>query len=130
MSVFKSGRNVYPVVLMNEGGRCELCGREVAALTRHHLIPRTRHSNKRNKRLFDRADVKHRIAWLCRPCHNHIHALFTEKMLEREFNTLESLATHPEVAHFVEWIRNKPAGFKPSNQPSASKQSRQKASAW
>jgi len=23
--------------------RCELCGRVVAALTRHHLIPRTRH---------------------------------------------------------------------------------------
>lgn len=60
-------------------------------MTRHHLIPRTRHSNKRNRRDFERADVKKRIAWLFRSCHNHVHALFTEKALEREFNTLEAL---------------------------------------
>jgi len=101
--------------------RCELCGREVATLTRHHLIPRTRHSNKRNKREFERADVKTRIAWVCRPCHNHIHALFTEKQLEREFNRLEDLRAHPDVARFVAWIRNKPDGFRPANQASTAK---------
>ena len=95
---------------------CELCGRKVSERTRHHLIPRTRHANKRNKRDFERADVKHRIAWLCRPCHSHVHALFTEKTLEREFNTLESLAAHPDVARFVNWIRKKPEGFRPANE--------------
>lgn len=95
---------------MNEAERCELCGREVHSLTRHHLIPRTRHANKRNNREFGRAEVKKRISWFCRPCHNHVHALFTEKMLKREFNTLESLAAHPDVARFVDWIRHKPDG--------------------
>lgn len=32
--------------------RCELCGRVMAALTRHHLIPRARHRKKRNQRLL------------------------------------------------------------------------------
>jgi hypothetical protein len=40
-----------------------------------------------------------------------VHALFTEKQLEREFNTLERIAAHPDVGRFVEWIRTKPAGF-------------------
>ena len=92
--------------------RCELCGREISALTRHHLIPRTRHANKRNKREFDRAEVKRRIAWFCRPCHDHVHALFTEKELERHFNTVAMLAAHPEVSRFLNWIRRKPDGFR------------------
>ena len=98
---------------MHEYRCCELCGRAVSLLTRHHLIPRTRHANKRNQREFDRAEVKQRIAWLCKPCHDHVHALFTEKMLEREFNTLESLAMQPEVAKFVAWIQKKPAHYRP-----------------
>jgi len=114
---------------MSDGKRCELCGREVTVLTRHHLIPRTRHANKRNKRDFDRADVKRRIAWFCRPCHNHVHALFPEKTLEREFNTLELLVSHPDVARFVAWIRKKPDGLRPSNQPSAARLKKQKPNA-
>lgn len=94
-------------------GHCELCGRAVGALTRHHLVPRTRHANRRNKRDFARDDVHHRIAWLCRPCHDHIHAVFTEKTLEREFNTLERLRGDDDIARFVEWIADKPAGFVP-----------------
>lgn len=96
-----------------EQGRCELCGRRVERLTRHHLVPRTRHSNRRNKRDFDRADVTHRIAWLCRPCHDHVHAVFTEKTLEREYNTLESLLEDPAIARFIRWIADKPPDFRP-----------------
>ena len=110
---------------MPENRCCELCGRSVTVLTRHHLIPRTRHTNKRNQRAFDRADVKRRIARFCRPCHNHVHALFTEKTLEREFNTLKALAAHPDVARFVVWIRTKPDGFRPANQPSNSRRAKQ-----
>lgn len=98
---------------MNRSGYCELCGRWVSALTRHHLIPRTRHSNRRTRREFDRAARRQRIAWFCRPCHDHVHALFTEKTLERHFNTLPALAAHPAVAKFVAWIRTRPDGFKP-----------------
>ena len=90
---------------------CAICGRE-ETLTRHHLIPRTRHANKRNKREFDRKVVK-QIVGICRPCHSQIHAVLSEKQLEREWNTVERLLAHPEVKKFALWIRSKPRGFKP-----------------
>lgn len=92
---------------------CELCGRQGPPLTKHHLIPKTRHSNKRNKKLFSRDEVRTRLAWICRPCHSYAHKLFTEKELEQQYNTIEALTTHPEMQKFIEWIRSKPAGFKP-----------------
>lgn len=88
---------------------CALCGRE-ERLTRHHLIPRTRHHNKRNKKTFSRQEVT-RVVGLCRPCHKQVHALFTEKELERDWNSIEKLKSHPEVAAFVAWIATKPFGF-------------------
>jgi hypothetical protein len=91
-------------------GKCAICGRE-ERLTRHHLIPRTRHSNKRNKREFDRATVK-RTVGICRPCHSQIHAVLTEKELEREYRTAESLLAHPEIQKFAVWIGAKPRGFR------------------
>ena len=92
---------------------CELCGREAPRLTRHHLIPRTRHGNRINKRKFDRTEVHGRIAWLCRPCHDHVHATFTEKTLERDYNSLAALRADPEMARFIEWIRDRPSSFRP-----------------
>lgn len=91
-------------------GRCAICGRE-ERLTRHHLIPRTRHHNKKNKRDFDRKSVKETVG-LCRPCHSQIHSVLTEKQLEREFRTVEQLRAHPDIARFADWIRSKPAGFR------------------
>ena len=95
-------------------GSCAICGRE-ETLTRHHLIPRTRHRNKRNKREFERAVVR-QVVGICRPCHSQIHALLTEKELEREFNTVARLKEHAGVAKFAEWIATKPRGFKASVQ--------------
>ena len=92
---------------------CELCGRSGLALTRHHLIPKTRHANQRTRREFTR-DERQQVALLCRPCHSQIHAVLTEKQLEREFNTLPLLAAHPDIARFTAWIRQKPAGFRPA----------------
>ncbi len=91
-------------------GACAICGRE-ETLTRHHLIPRTRHHNKRNKREFDRGTVKE-VVGVCRPCHSQIHQLLSEKQLEREYNSIDKLRSHPELAKFAEWIRLKPQGFK------------------
>jgi ribosomal protein S14 len=91
-------------------GRCALCGRE-EKLTRHHLIPRTRHHNKKNKCDFDRALVK-KVVGLCRPCHSQVHMVLTEKELERGYRTVEALLAHTEIAKFVEWIKGKPAGFR------------------
>ncbi len=92
-----------------KGGACELCGRIVQRLTRHHLVPRTRHKNKRNKRTFDRREV-HRTVGLCSPCHRHVHVTIPNKELEREYNTIEALKDHPDVERFVEWVKGKPHG--------------------
>jgi hypothetical protein len=92
---------------------CAICERE-ETLTRHHLIPRTRHRNKRNKRDFDRAVVR-QVVGICRPCHSQIHEVLSEKQLEREFNTVAKLKQHPEIAKFARWVRMKPRGFRCSH---------------
>jgi len=91
-------------------GTCAICERE-ETLTRHHLIPRTRHPNKKNKRDFDRVTVKQTVG-ICRPCHSQIHRLLTEKELERGWNSVEKLRTHPELEKFARWIAKKPQGFR------------------
>lgn len=94
---------------------CELCGRAMEGLTRHHLIPRTRHRNKRNRREFSREEVRTRILWVCRPCHSHIHRVLSEKDMEREYNTREALIGHPEIRRFTAWIGRRPPGFHPTS---------------
>ena len=94
-------------------GPCQLCGRETV-LTRHHLVPQCRHRNKWNKKNFDRREVKTNLLLLCGGCHKQLHALFTEKELERRLHDLPSLRAEPEVQKFVAWIRRKPPGFKPT----------------
>ena len=98
-------------------GSCELCGRKEIEVTRHHLIPKTRHSNKRNQKLFDRDEVRTRMADLCRPCHSFIHKVLTEKEMELAFNTIEALRAHPEIAKFAEWVSKRPAGLRVRSRP-------------
>jgi len=86
---------------------CDLCGRQVDGLTKHHLIPKTRHTNKGNKKKFSREEVRDRVAYFCRDCHVQIHAVLTEKELETEYNTLELLLTQPDIKVFVDWIKCK-----------------------
>ncbi len=107
--------------------RCELCGRQTSKLDRHHLIPRTRHSNKRNKKQFDRQEVHSRLAMLCKPCHKTVHATLTEKELERSYNTLEALAGHVRISRFVKWIRKQPVNTKVSVRSTRDKRQRKAA---
>ena len=86
-----------------------MCGRVVEKRTRHHLIPRTRHGNKRVKRLWSREQLNHTIP-LCPACHRQIHRSLTEKDMERDYNTVEALLSHPEISTFVSWIKKKPHG--------------------
>ncbi len=95
---------------IDAAGTCELCGRSVRELTRHHLIPRARHKKKRARKTFHRREMENRIALLCRPCHKNVHASIGNKELEQEYNTLEALASHPGVRKFTYWIENKPHG--------------------
>ena len=57
--------------------------------------------------------MKTDLLLLCVGCHKQLHALFTEKELERRLHDLSSLRAEPEVQKFVEWIKGKPSGFKP-----------------
>ena len=89
-------------------GRCELCERDGLELTDHHLIPRTRH----NKRVKRDCPERNETTPLCLPCHRQIHALLTEKDMEREFNTIEKLKAHQDVVKWITWIRKKELGKK------------------
>lgn len=91
---------------------CTLCTRESIQITRHHLIPRTRHSNKRVQKMFTREQMNTVIP-ICRPCHSQIHALFSEKELEHNYHTLETVQSHPRMVDFIDWIKNKPDGVAP-----------------
>lgn len=86
-----------------------MCGRVVERRTRHHLIPRTRHGNKRVKRTFSREELNRTVP-LCPACHRQIHRALTEKALEREYNTVQALLSHPDISRFVRWIEKKPHG--------------------
>lgn len=85
---------------------CELCGRVTKrGTTEHHLIPRTCHGNKWFKKRFTRGQM-HTTVSLCRECHHAIHDFVPdEKELGRDFNTLDKLLAHPELARFVAWVQ-------------------------
>ena len=87
--------------------RCELCDREVSRTTKHHLIPKTRHTNKRVRRDYSREALRQTAA-LCAPCHRTIHSVFSEKTLQCEMSTLAKMKDHPDVARFLKWIGRRP----------------------
>ena len=87
---------------------CALCERENCAVTGHHLIPRMRH-NKKVKRETTSEERNHKVPF-CRPCHDQMHALFTEKELERDYNTVEKLKAQPEVQAWIAWVKTKSFG--------------------
>jgi hypothetical protein len=91
---------------------CELCSRTELTLTRHHLIPQSRHNKARTQRNFSRDAMKTDIAMLCRPCHSQIHRIFDNHELASYYHTIERLQTHSEVQKFINWVKKRPAGLK------------------
>lgn len=78
---------------------CALCERDVAQLTEHHLIPRSRGRRGQELPTID----------ICSACHRQIHALFTNVQLERELNSVERLRDHPQMERFLKWVRKQDA---------------------
>ena len=78
---------------------CPLCERKIPPSQRdaHHLVPKSKGGRH--------TEFLHRI------CHRQIHALLTETELARQFNSVEALLTHPDVALFVAWVKTKPDDF-------------------
>lgn len=75
---------------------CPLCGRKIPQSQRdaHHMVPKSKGGRH--------TEYLHRI------CHRQIHALFTETELARQFNSVDALLAHPDIASFVAWVRTKP----------------------
>ena len=76
---------------------CELCEREMKRLTIHHLIPQ-QYVKRKNLGTGP-------IANICSACHKQIHALFDNKRLAEELNTLEMLKNEPQMQKFLAWVR-------------------------
>ena len=81
---------------------CALCGTD-QSITYHHLIPKTCHKNKWFKKNFDMDDMRERQIPVCRKCHSFIHKQYSEKVLGREFNTLDMLLADKKVQKFITW---------------------------
>ena len=81
---------------------CALCGRPIpegSRASRHHLTPRLKGGSKLGTVLL------HQI------CHNAIHARFNETELARRLSDIPSLRAEPEIARFLDWVRDKPPDF-------------------
>ena len=94
---------------------CELCKRAGTELTRHHLIPRARHRKGEIRRHFDKAELTGRLAMVCRACHKFVHTVLSERQLANEYNTVNQLLSHPEIARFVNWVEKRPSGLRVSS---------------
>lgn len=70
--------------------RCALCGRAVARLSRHHLVPRSEGGRT--------------VVELCAACHQTLHAFFSNRTLSSELNTLEALSRQPGIARYLRWV--------------------------
>ena len=88
---------------------CTLCDRSIPPALRdaHHLIPKSRGGAV--------------TVFMHRACHKQIHALFTETELARNYSSAQALRIHPEMARFINWVKDKPTEFNPPARRSRSK---------
>lgn len=72
---------------------CELCGRygPDLPLERHHLIPENRRVSP--------------VVMVCSPCHDQLHALFTNEELRESYSTAEKLRSADRMENYLSWIR-------------------------
>lgn len=49
---------------------------------------------------------------ICRDCHKTAHLLFSNKELERTYNTVDALLGHPQMAQMVKYIQKQDPGGK------------------
>lgn len=71
---------------------CPLCHRANIPLSNHHLIPKTRGGMHKGT-----------IA-ICVDCHVALHAQFSNKQLEKEYNSVEALLSNERFAKTIKFI--------------------------
>ncbi len=78
---------------------CALCRRVVPderipdpqVVQEHHLRPEERATSP--------------TVMLCRPCHDQIHAVFTNEELRADYDTIAALRSADRLDDYIEWIR-------------------------
>lgn len=86
-------------------GTCLICQRPEIELTGHHLIPKTLHQNSWFLKRYTLEEMQTNVISVCRLCHDKIHYVEKEKVLGREYNTLEKLLEHEEIKKFIPFAR-------------------------
>lgn len=71
-------------------------------LTIHHLVPR---QNTKRKKQDPGLTIN-----ICSACHRQIHALFNNKVLAKELNTIDKLSNEPQMQKFLAWVRKQDPG--------------------
>lgn len=71
---------------------CKLCMRKLPEkyITRHHLTPENRKESE--------------VIKLCQPCHDQVHAVFTNHELRESYNSAEDLRRAERIKDFINWI--------------------------
>ncbi|MBT8344447.1 MAG: hypothetical protein HKP62_02140 [Sulfurovum sp.] len=80
-------------------GTCATCHRYIA-LTKHHLIPKKRHKKMKKTSVNNLLDS---VIYICRTCHDGIHAFYDEHTLAKEYNTLEKLIADERLHKHFMW---------------------------
>jgi len=83
----------------NETLVCPLCERPVEDpnfLSDHHLIPRSRGGRTTET--------------ICLDCHKQIHAMYSNKQLKDNLNSVEALLADSQFDKFAVWIAKRPFG--------------------
>ncbi len=100
---------------MSDLGPCPLCSRSMISgptVDRHHLVPICR-GGKQTEHL-------HKV------CHSKIHHTFSEKQLEKEFNTVEKILENEEIKKFVSWVSKKDPEFVDKNEDTAARKKKRR----
>lgn len=71
---------------------CRLCSRKMPSeyITEHHLIPENRKDS----------DTIH----LCQPCHDQVHAVFTNDELRSSYDSEDALKEADRLQDYIDWI--------------------------
>lgn len=79
---------------IENGYECPNCHRKMEKkyFTKHHSIPRQKGGSHSEKII------------LCEPCAKHLHNLYPNSILKRNFNTLEKIVNDLGMKKFGEWI--------------------------
>lgn len=83
-------------------GPCPLCGRRLT-LTFHHLIPKKLHRRPRFKRRYSK-ELLARGIYICRDCHDGIHATYSEPELAQKFTSPEEIVVDPALVRHFAWL--------------------------